>query len=245
MSTSFEKGIIAVQLGVRDVAELFSVSEKTVYRWVKQRKLPVYRVNEQYRFSRAELLEWATATRTSVTPQIMHEPQEDHVPQPRLHEALQEGGVHYRVSGKDKASVLHEVVQIMRLPEEVDRGYLYEVLLAREALGSTGIGDGIAIPHVRNPIVLHIFRPTIAVCFLEQEVDFGALDGQAVGILFTLISPTVRAHLHLLSKLTFALSDARFRDVVMNHGSRPEILNEARRVDDCLPAVATRPAVIT
>ena len=234
-----------MQLGVRDVAGLFNVSEKTVYRWVKQRKLPVYRVNEQYRFSRAELLEWATATRTGVTPEIMHEHQEEHVPQPRLHEALVAGGVHYRVCGTDKASVLRAVVHIMRLPEEVDRSYLYEVLLAREALGSTGIGDGIAIPHVRNPIVLHISRPMIAICFLEQQVDFGALDGQPVGILFTLISPTVRAHLHLLSKLAFALRDPQFKDVITRHGSRQEIYTEARRIEDSLPAAATNPAMIT
>ena len=127
-----------MQLVVRDVAGLFNVSEKTIYRWVKQRKLPVYRVNEQYRFSRAELLEWATTTRTSVTPQIMHEPQEGHVPQPRLNEALQAGGVHYRVCGKDKASVLRAVVHIMRLPEEVDRQ-----LPVRSAAGQGGLGiDG-------------------------------------------------------------------------------------------------------
>ena len=234
-----------MQLGVRDVAGLFNVSEKTVYRWVKQRKLPVYRVNEQYRFSRAELLEWATATRTSVTPQIMHEPQEEHVSQPRLPEALQAGGVHYRVGGTDKASVLHAVVELMRLPEEVDRRYLYEVLLAREALGSTGIGDGIAIPHVRNPIVLHISLPMIAVCFLEQQVDFRAVDGQPVGILFTLISPTVRAHLHLLSKLAFALRDPQFKGVIMRHGSREEIYNQACRIEDSLPSAAINPAMIT
>lgn len=245
MSTSLEKGTVAMQLGVRDVSGLFNVSEKTVYRWVKQRKLPVYRVNEQYRFSRAELLEWATATRTSVTPQIMHEPQEEHVPQPRLHEALQAGGVHYRVGGTDKASVLRAVVNIMHLPEEVDRRYLYEVLLAREALGSTGIGDGIAIPHVRNPIVLHISRPMIAVCFLEQQVDFGALDGQPVGILFTLVSPTVRAHLNLLSKLAFALRDPQFKDIITRQGSREEIYNEACRIEDSLPFAATNPAMIT
>jgi PTS system nitrogen regulatory IIA component len=234
-----------MQLGVRDVAGLFNVSEKTVYRWVKQRKLPVYRVNEQYRFSRAELLEWATATRTNVTPQIMHEPQEERVPQPKLHEALQEGGVHYRVCGSDKASVLREVVNIMRLPEEVDRGYLYEVLLAREALGSTGVGDGIAIPHVRNPIVLHIARPMIAVCFLEQQVDFGALDGRPVGILFTLISPTVRAHLSLLSKLAFALRDPGFNYVITRHGSRQEIYEEACRIEAGLPSTGSNPAMIT
>ena len=234
-----------MQLGVRDVAELFKVSEKTVYRWVKQRKLPVYRVNEQYRFSRAELLEWATATRTNVTPQIMHEPQEEHVPQPRLDQALEAGGVHYRVCGTDKASVLRAVVHIMRLPEEVDRNFLYEVLLAREALGSTGIGDGIAIPHVRNPIVLHISRPMIALCFLENQVDFGALDGQPVGILFTLISPTVRAHLHLLSKLAFALRDPQFKEVITGHGSREAIFTAACRVETILPVATSPPELIT
>src|SRR5438034_985186 len=62
----------------------------------------------------------------------------------------------------------------------------------REALQSTGVGDGIAIPHVRNPIVLHVSRPMITLCFLERPIDFGALDGKPVHVLFSLISPTVR-----------------------------------------------------
>lgn len=233
-----------MQLGVRDVAGLFNVSEKTVYRWIKQKKLPVYRVNDQYRFSRAELLEWATTTRTGVTPQIMHEPEDDYTP-PRLDEAVQAGGVHYRICGTDMASVLRAVVHIISLPEEVDRSFLYEVLLAREALGSTGVGDGIAIPHVRNPIVLHVSRPMIALCFLEQPVDFSALDGQPVGILFTLISPTVRAHLHMLSKLAFALRDPRFKEVITRHGSREEILAEAHRIEENLRLFTPNPQMVT
>jgi nitrogen PTS system EIIA component len=234
-----------MQLGVKDVAGFFNVSEKTVYRWVKQRKLPVYRVNDQYRFSRTELLEWATATRTGVTPQIMQEPEEAQAPQPRIDQALKAGGLHYRVCGTDQASVLRAVVHLMRPPEEVDRTFLYQVLLAREALGSTGIGDGIAIPHVRNPIVLHISRPMIALCFLEQPVDFGALDGQPVGILFTLISPTVRAHLHMLSKLAFALRDPKFKDVIMRHASCLEIFSEACRIEDSLHSAISNPAMVT
>ena len=85
----------------------------------------------------------------------------------------------------------------------------------------------------------------IAICFLDHQVDFGALDGQPVGILFTLISPTVRAHLHLLSKLAFALRDPRFKDVIMRHGSRQEIYTEACRIEDSLPSAATNPAMIT
>jgi hypothetical protein len=59
---------------------------------------------------------------------------------------------------------------------------------------------------VRNPVILHLERPMIMLCFLERPIDFGALDGEKVNTLFTLISPTVRAHLHLLSR-EFALRD--------------------------------------
>ena len=126
----------------------------------------------------------------------------------------------------------------MKLPEDVDPEFLYQVLLAREALGSTGIGDGIAIPHVRNPIVLHLSRPTVTLCFLEQPVDFGALDGQPVSTLFTLVSPTVRAHLHLLSRLAFALRHPRFKAAVQSQASREEILDALREAE---AAVATPP----
>lgn len=221
-----------MQLDVKDAAGIFSVSEKTIYRWIKQRKLPAYRVNEQYRFNRAELLEWATACKVNVSAEILHEPQFGEEPLPRLDETLKAGGIYYRVDGKDKASVLQSVVDIMPLPREVDRTFLFQVLLARESLGSTGIGDGIAIPHVRNPIVLHIPHPSVTLCFLDHSIDFGALDGLPVNTLFTLVSPTVRSHLHLLSKLAFALRDPQFRAVIAQRGSRDEILKEARRIEE-------------
>lgn len=229
-----------MQLNVRDVSRLFQVSEKTIYRWITQGILPAYRVNDQYRFNRAELLEWATSRRMNVSAEIFAEPENKAVPLPGLVEALQAGGIFYRLSGHDKESVLRAVVETLRLPEEVDREFLFRVLFAREALESTGIGDGIAIPHVRNPIVLHVSRPVITLCFLEQAVDFGALDGKPVSILFSLISPTVRAHLRLLSRLSFALQDPGFKSVVTHHGSRDEIFAEARRVEAAL--VGSAPA---
>ena len=156
-------------------------------------------------------------------------------------EALRAGGIHYRVGGHDKASVLHAVVDTMKLPEDLDPEFLYQVLLAREALGSTGVGDGIAIPHVRNPIVLHLSRPSVSLCFLERPVDFGALDGQPVSALFTLVSPTVRAHLHLLSRLAFALRDARFLTAVRTQASREEIFAALQAAE---AAVSAPPAEV-
>ena len=196
-----------MQLTVRDVAGLLNVSEKTIYRRIKDRSIPAYRINEQYRFHRAELLEWATARKVGVSVDIFQEAGDRAAQATSLTEALLAGGIVYRLVGTDIESVLRAAVEGMRLPDEVDREQLLRVLVAREALASTGVGDGIAIPHVRNPIVLHVPRPTITLCFLERSVDFGALDGQPVHCFFTIVSPTVLAHLHLLSRLAFALRD--------------------------------------
>jgi PTS system nitrogen regulatory IIA component len=220
-----------MKLLVKDAARLLDVSEKTIYRWIKQGSIPAYRLNEQYRFNRAELLEWATARRIPISPEIFREVESEAASLPDFTVALREGGIHYRIGGDDRPSVLHHVVETLRLPAEVDREFLFEVLLAREALGSTAIGDGIAIPHVRNPVILHLERPLITLCFLERPVDFGALDGRPVDTLFTLISPTVRAHLHLLSRLSFALRDRRFKEAVAGQAAREEILAAAEQAE--------------
>ena len=227
-----------MELSVRDSAKLLKVSEKTIYRWVKQGKLPAYKVNEQYRFHRAELLEWATSERINVSAEIFQEP-EDHTAQSaRLADALRAGGIHYRIGGGDKVAVLGAIVEVMRLPEEVDRQFLLQVLLARETLGSTGLGNGIAVPHVRNPIVMHIPRPMITLCFLENPIDFAAVDGQPVHTLFTIVSPTMRAHLHLLSRLAFGLRRPGFAQAIAQQGSREVILREAEAVDQDIPQPA-------
>lgn len=223
-----------MQLTVRDAAKLLNVSEKTIYRWIQQGSLPAYRVNEQYRFNRSELVEWATSRKINVAPEIFNEPEAEGAPLIGLGEALQSGGIFYRVGGTDRESVLRAIVETMRIPEEVDREFLFKVLLAREALGSTGVGDGIAIPHVRNPVVLHLTRPTITLCFLEKPVDFGAIDGKPVSALFTLISPNVRGHLYLLSRLAFVLRDPGFKDLILKQASREDILREAARAESQL-----------
>lgn len=220
-----------MKLAVRDAAKLLEVSQKTVYRWINQRSVPVYLVNGQYRFNQAELLEWATSRRLHVSVDILAEPESNGVECPGLVEAVGRGGVFYRVGGRDRESALRALVEFVRLPDEVDREFLLHVLVAREALGSTGVGEGIAVPHARNPIVLHVPHPTVTLCFLEEPIEFGALDGRPVRVLFAVISPTTRAHLHLMSCIAFALRDARFKNVVLNEASREEIFREARRVE--------------
>lgn len=231
-------------LTVKDLARLLDVSEKTIYRWINQGYIPSYQVHEQYRFNRAEILEWATSRKIPVSPEIFSEPETSGVPMPTLFEALQNGGIIYRVGGSDKLSVLKNVVQLLQLPEEVDREFLYQVLVAREELSSTGVGEGIAIPHVRNPVVLHISRPMVTLFFLEKPVDFGAIDNQPVYALFMLISPTVRAHLHLISRLAYALRDASFQKAIKLQGLREEILEAVKKVEQSLERKTSKPTKV-
>lgn len=224
-----------MDLTVKDVARLLNASEKTIYRWIQQGELPVYRLKGSYRFSRAELLEWATSKRLKLSPELIAPQPVDTPMEPQeLAPALEQGGIFYRVEGRTRSEVLHAVVGHMRLPEQVDRSFLFQVLMAREDMASTGIGDGIACPHPRSPIVLGVTQPSICLSFLETPVDYGALDGRPVYALFTLVSTTVRAHLELLSRLSFALRDPGFHAAIEQQGTREQILEQARRLDASL-----------
>ncbi len=224
----------SMNLSVRETAGLLQVSEKTIYRWIKQQAIPAYRVQDQYRFNRVEVLEWATSRRIEVSSELLREPEAEGQPIPSLIEAFEAGGVFYRVSGANRAGALFEVVQHLRLPDEVDRTFLLRVLLAREAIATTAIGDGIAIPHVRNPVVLHVRKPSISLCFLEKPIDYHALDGKPVDTLFTIISPTTRAHLHLMAKLAFVLRDPGVRKALARQAARPALLREIARAESKL-----------
>jgi PTS system nitrogen regulatory IIA component len=230
-----------MQLTVRDVSRFLDVPEATVTRWIKQGGLPTQRVGGQYRFNRSEVMEWATANEIKVSRALFDQPETDDG-QVSLVDGLESGGIFHHLQASRKDEALSAMVKVLRLPEDVDREWLVQLLLAREALTTTAIGNGIALPHVRNPLVLHVERPMVTLCFLETPVDLGAMDGKPVGVLFSLICPTIRGHLQMLSRLSFALRDDRFRNVVMSQGRPEEILGEARRVEAALsaPAVETR-----
>ena len=224
-----------MQLTIHDVAKYFNVSERTVYRWIDQKIIPAYKINDQFRFNRSELLEWATAQKINVSPEIFESVQPEAEAQVSIAEAIKSGGIFFRIEGAEKKTVLKNVVDIMKLPDNVDRGFLYEVLMARENMASTGVGEGFAIPHVRNPVVLNVEHPVITVCFLEKPIDFGALDNMDVFCLFTLISPSPRVHLQLISRLAFILKNPEVKELLKKPGTREEILREIENVESKVP----------
>jgi len=229
-----------MELNVRAAARLLGTDEKQVYRWIDEGEIPFFTINDQPRFNRAELLEWATSRRIPVSVDVFHRAPEDGRVGPGLVEALKAGGVHDDVPGTDRESVLRAVVGILRLPAAIDREYLVQMLAAREAMGSTGIGEGIAIPHVRNPVVLNGVPASITLCYLANPIPFDAIDGQPVHTLFSLISPTIREHLQLLARLSWALHTPTFKAAVLRRATEAEILEEAARIEAGFPSPGKR-----
>ena len=213
-----------MQLTVRQAAAYFGVDESKVRRWITTRGLPVHQAHERFHLNAIEVWEWAVAHGVTVSRRLLDEARRSPDEVPPLAQLLTSGGIHREVAGKQKREVLASVVARLRLPEEVDREHVLAVLEAREAMGSTGIGGGIAIPHVRNPILLHVDRPFVALFLLQHPVDFDSLDGQPVHTLFFVVSSSIPVHLRILAELGFVLRDQELRDLLARRATDAAIL---------------------
>jgi len=219
-----------MELDVREVASILHVPEYTVYRLIDEDDLPASRSNGQYRFSRAELLEWASAR--SVNPVgIIKEQERDSTEEPRLVQALQTGGLLTGLRAADKDSLLRTIVEKLPLPDSADREGLLQLLLAREKVGSTAVGNGIAIPHSRFPVVLPVARPLLTLCYLDQPVAFGAGALGQVDTMFVLVTPTVSVHLQMIARLAALIQDETVKGLLKQRRSLDELLSEARRIE--------------
>ncbi|HEY7683143.1 MAG TPA: PTS sugar transporter subunit IIA [Gemmatimonadales bacterium] len=220
-----------MQITVRQAATYLGVNESTLRRWIKERGLPVHRVNERMHLNAIEVWEWAVEHGVPASRSLLEEARRFPEEVPPLSRLLETGGIHHDVEGDDKSAVLAAIVRRLPLSPEVDRQFLLTVLDAREAMGSTGIGDGIAIPHVRNPILLHVDQPFVSLSLLRRPVEFGAIDGKPVHALFFVVSPSVPSHLKILAQLGFVLRDAELRELLTRRASGGEILNRIREIE--------------
>ena len=130
----------------------------------------------------------------------------------RLENILTPGRSLVSVPGGSKKRVLEQIASLVatELPE-LDEQDIFESLIAREKLGSTGFGNGIAIPHCRLP---GCHAPLSAVLRLDSAVDFDAIDGAPVDLLFVLLVPEAATdeHLELLRQIASMLDRSEVRE---------------------------------
>lgn len=193
-------------LNISDAALRLGVSTDTVDRWVRQGKVPAQKEGGRWLFSAAELQRWARANGLPFSTDLGRDRHPKTIESVTVSEALRQGGIYRAIETSTVREVLQSLADRAPIPPE-HREELVNRLEQREALSSTGIGHGIAVPHPRNPLQGIITQPSITCCCLETPVDFGAIDGDPVSVSLLLLSPNVEAHLPLLSRLAFCLSD--------------------------------------
>ena len=142
----------------------------------------------------------------------------------RLENILTPGRSLVNVPGGSKKRVLEQIAQLIArdLPD-LDAQQIFESLIPREKLGSTGFGNGIAIPHCRLP---GCSQPLSAVLRLDAPVDFDAIDGAPVDLLFVLLVPEAATdeHLELLRQIASMLDRADVRERLRQADSNEALL---------------------
>lgn len=152
-----------------------------------------------------------------------------------IRELIKQSFIVSELKSKTKREVLLELSRSLSedLPD-VNTDAVVEVLLDREKLGSTGIGDGVAIPHGK---IAGLDRLVVSFGRSLEGVDFEALDGKPVNVFFLLLAPDNSAgkHLKALAKISRMLKDADFRKDLMAAESTQKLLSLIVEKDKMLP----------
>jgi len=141
----------------------------------------------------------------------------------QLSELLSEDRIACDVDGHSKKRALEVLGQLLAQDQQyTTAGDIFDSLMSRERLGSTGIGYGVAIPHGR---VKNTHQASGAFILLSEGIDFDAIDKKPVDLLFALLVPekSTDEHLEILSELATLFNEQNFRDSLRNAGSAEKI----------------------
>ncbi|RPI36364.1 MAG: helix-turn-helix domain-containing protein [Nitrospiraceae bacterium] len=206
-----------MNLSVKDVAKLLNVSEKTIYRMIKDEMIPCFRVGGQWRFDRREIASWIEDTRQFSYDTATGKPSFSEEESISVTEFLERGGVYYAVPGDTKETAILKCLDLIKTAiPQVDRERFFESIMEREKLCSTSVGNGIAFPHLRLFREFTAPLSSISLCFLERPIPFAALDNEDVDTLFFIFPKSERRFLRIQAKLMRLLKDEEVLSAVKN-----------------------------
>ena len=142
----------------------------------------------------------------------------------KITDLLNKNAIQLNGTFKNKEEVIDKLIELMTTNGNItDKEKYKKVVLKREEEGTTGIGDGIAIPHGKTDAVT---KPGLSAIIVPDGVEFNALDGKPAKILFLIAAPDTKDNVHLdvLSRLSTLLMDTEFRKALLNAKTPEEFL---------------------
>lgn len=232
-----------MDLKIKDVADLLKVSESTIRRWLTDGKIPAYRLNHQYRFSRIEIENWmikcklksSDASEFSPFDEMLINTDEQKeqnasskgMQQFSFYRAVHHGGIYHDIPGTTKEEIIKETTKRIAQKMSLDADVLSELLLDRERLMPTALNHGIAVPHARD-FVAGLSFDFITVVFPKNPIEYGALDGKPVHTLFFLFAIDDKIHLHLLAKLAHLSSNQKALEFLQGKPDKANLMEYLR-----------------
>ncbi len=143
-----------------------------------------------------------------------------------LAELLSPGSIKLDLAGNTRDDVLVELVDQIReiAGQPAARETLLRALHEREQLHSTGIGDGVALPHARNALVGLVNCPLVVFGRHKEGVNFNAIDGIPARLFFLIVAPNVTEHLAILARLSRILRNPKLRKALLAADSPQKIM---------------------
>ena len=220
-----------MKLTIEQMACALDLPQSKIERWIRQGRIPLNRRGDVCTFDRQGLERWARQHHLRFVIEQEERVQGGKPADESLLAALAQGGVHYDIEGETVPDVMQSTVARLTVLDPENKPELVAKLIERENLTSTGLGNGIAVPHPREPESLAIGSASISACYLKHPVDFNALDGKPVTLLFVLLSPSVRTHLQLLSRLSYGLRNRSFVDFLHRTPQPDDLLKEVAALE--------------
>jgi PTS system nitrogen regulatory IIA component len=185
----------AAIMTIDEVAAYLRVSVKTVYEWAQKAEIPCGKIGNGWRFRRDEVQRW-------VNRRLGAERKRFSLPEVDLGRVLPPGRILIMERGR-KQEVLDALIECLSAASEVaDRAALTEAIYQREALMSTGIGLGVAVPHCR---LTSVAAPVMAAAVIRAAIpDYDSLDGQPVRLVFMIAAGADQhaEHLRILAAIS-------------------------------------------
>jgi nitrogen PTS system EIIA component len=208
-------------LTLSEIAYYLKVSEKTILRMVKRGELPGSKIASQWRFQRVAIEQWLTAKMDSAPADRLVDVIQTTSTIIPLAKLITPNRIIMDLEAGDRTFVLQQLIQPLADGNLLDNpDQFLRSLNEREEMGSTGIGYGVAIPHVREQENSGVRQTCVVMGICKEGVDFDALDGEPTYVFMLLCGNSVTIHLRLLAKTMLMLRT-------------PGMLDSLRRCKDC------------
>jgi nitrogen PTS system EIIA component len=222
-----------LELKIKDISVGLGMAEKKLRQLIARKEIPAYCINNDYFFSKAEVVEWALRQNIAIVAAPLLDPAD--ASPIALADLVEKGGVWPDMPGATVTEVIRTAVARLPLPPCIDREALTFFLIQREELMPTAIGHGISVPHPRSPIIAAHENERVSVLYLHDPIAVQALDGEPLHTLFLILAANQSRHLEILARISHLCRLPQFIAELRHRAPAPALLALIRSQEAAWP----------